>query len=158
VKSELSLSSFPHLGELHLRHLLYFNRTTPHLPPYTPVLQEVTVAAEVTGLPPPLKNLVAPPHLHPSPWTARSGEPRYPPPCPAVSPRCPGRGAEDLIDREAANALRGQRHRAHAHYVVTTSARRAAPRLVLLGRFGRWARPCPEGLGPVATHHCAGFF
>jgi hypothetical protein len=66
----------------------------------------------VIRVPPQLKNLTAPPHLCPSPWTTCSGEPRYPLPCPDASPRCPGRGGEDLIDREAADELRGPHHRA----------------------------------------------
>jgi hypothetical protein len=46
TKLESPPPPFPHLSELHPCSLLYFDRTTPHLPLYTPVLQEVTTAAE----------------------------------------------------------------------------------------------------------------
>jgi hypothetical protein len=48
----------------------------------------------VTEVLPSFKNLTTPPHLHPLPWTAHSGEPRSPPPCPTASLWCPCREGE----------------------------------------------------------------
>jgi hypothetical protein len=65
----------------------------------------------VTGVPPPWKNFTAPLHLRPPPWTARSGDPRYPPPCPAP-PRCrPQALCEDLMTKESPAWLWQPRHR-----------------------------------------------
>jgi hypothetical protein len=76
-------------------------------------------------------------HYHPhnpSPSTRRWGEDLVAPPCLATSPRCPSRGGEDLVDREATDEPRRPRHRACTHDTVTT--RGAAP-----AGMGRWARP-----------------
>jgi hypothetical protein len=155
VKPEPPSPCFTHLGELLPCRLLYFDRTTPRILLIPRCCRRSPPTSRVTGVPPPLKNHTAPPHLRPPPWTACSDEPCYPPPCPAPPRCCPRALREHLTTKESAVWAWQPHHRLgrdRGDYaptrVVHTPCRCSGPQWLL----GQTSRPRPWAKrGPITV-------
>jgi hypothetical protein len=116
----------------------------PHLTPvHFLVLQDVTAVAVAIGGAPRHQNAVAEAAPSPSSLTHYCSEDLVVPPCSATSPRCPSRGGEDLVDREAVSEPRGD----HA-------PRRAGERATSAAGLGQQA----EAVGRSRPATVRGFF
>jgi hypothetical protein len=100
-----------------------------------------------SGAPLPLKNSIAPPHLRPPPWTARSGDSRRPSDCPTPPSHRIGGHREDRTAFQPTPRRRSARHHpGRGHGDCAEHAR--AIGMGWLSHFSCWAEPVASCLGP----------